>query len=272
MMKLRRHSVGMAVILALAVLATGCLPARSVAGDGGQPTPSVTIDLDGTRWNVVELNGEPVTGDAQGTLDFADGMVTGTAFCNGFGGAYELDGTELTFGDLAQTLMACLEPEGVMELESAYMAALSEAAGYRVDGADLVVVDAEGGALVKLSPAEVVGLEGTPWQLTGYNDGRGVTSLVLDTEISATFDDGTLSGTAGCNQYTAPYTLEDGTLSVGPAASTRMACMDPEGVMAQETAYLEALSDVASYDMGRNWLRLLDGDGALLLMFIVAGD
>ena len=271
-MILKRYTVALGVVLSLALLVTGCLPAGSSLGEGGQQAPSEAIELDGTRWDVVELNGEPVTGDAQGTLDFADGMATGTAFCNGFGGVYELDGTELTFGELAQTLMACLEPEGVMELESGYMAALNAVAGYRVEGATLVLLDAEGTDLVVLSPAEMVSLEGTLWQLTGYNDGRGVTSLVLGSEITATFDGEKVAGTAGCNSYTASYTIDGDEISVGPAAGTRMACMEPEGVMEQESAYLAAVSEAATYELGRDRLTLYGAEGQILVMFTVAGD
>ena len=271
-MSLKRHTVALGVMMSFVLLVTGCLPTGSALGEGGQPAPSEAIELDGTRWDVVELNGEPVTGDAQGTLDFADGMATGTAFCNGFGGAYELDGTELTFGELAQTLMACLEPEDVMELESAYMAALSSATAYRLDGDNLVLTDAEGSDLVVLSPAEMVSLEGTSWRVTGYNDGRGVTSLVLGSEITATFDGENVAGSAGCNSYTASYTLDGDEITVGPAVSTRMACMEPEGVMEQESAYLEALSAAATYELGRDRLTLYDGDGQILAMFAAGAE
>ena len=258
-MNLKKSSVVTSVILALAVLLAAC-----------QPVPAETIALDGTRWNVVELDGEPVQTPAEGTLDFADGRVTGKAFCNGFGGSYELDGTALTFGELVQTLMACLEPEGVMDLETAYMAALNSARSYRIDAGRLVLLNAEGSELVVLSPAESATLEGTLWQLTGYRDGDGVRSLVLDTEITATFEDGSVSGAAGCNRYTASYTLEGEGLSVGPAASTRMACMEPAGVMEQESAYLAALSAAASYAVERTRLTVYDTGGAMLLTFVAA--
>ena len=270
--RLKRHTVVLGAILSLALLVTGCLPTGSALGEGGQPAPSEAIELDGTRWDVVELGGEPVTGDAQGTLDFSGGQVSGVGFCNGFGGVYELDGTELTFGELAQTLMACLEPEGVMELESAYMAALNSATAYRLDGDNLVLTDAEGTDLVVLSPAETVSLEGTSWQLTGYSDGLGVTSLVLGSEITAIFDGENVGGSAGCNSYTASYTLDGDEISVGPAASTRMACMEPEGVMEQESAYLEALSAAATYELGRDRLTLYDGEGQTLVMFTAGAE
>lgn len=260
-MRLKTYTVMMGALLSLALLTTGCLPG-----------PAEAAALDGTRWNVITLNGEDVETEATGTLDFAAGEVTGTAFCNRFGGSYDRVGTALTFGELAQTLMACVEPEGVMALESAYMAALQRVESYRMEAGNLVLVAGDGTDVAVLSPATPASLEDTLWQLTALAGGNAVQSLVLGTEITATFSDGRVTGTAGCNTYFGPYTLEADTLGIGPAASTRMACMDPEGVMEQEAAYLAALSEVAGYDIERNTLRLLDADGAVLLVFVAEAE
>jgi heat shock protein HslJ len=254
---LKKYTVIIGAILSLVVLTTGCLPSSTDA-----------VALDGTHWNVVELAGEPVDSEAEGTLDFYDDDVTGTAFCNGFGGSYDRDGSELTFGEQERTVMACIEPEGVMELESAYLEALARVAAYRVEESDLILLDEQGTELVKLTPATSVSLEGTSWQLTGLNTGLAMMSPVGDSEITATFEDGTVSGTAGCNQYNAAYALDTDALTIGPAASTRMACMAPEGVMEQEAAYLGALEDAATYTVLRDQLRLTDADGATLLSFV----
>ena len=40
--------------------------------------------------------------------------------------------------------MACAEPEGVMDQEAAYLAALPTAVGYRLDGASLSLLSADG--------------------------------------------------------------------------------------------------------------------------------
>ena len=51
-----------------------------------------------------------------------------------------------------------------------------------------------------------------------------------------------LSGSASCNNYMATYTVDGDGITIGPAASTRMMCADPEGVMEQEMAYLASLT------------------------------
>jgi heat shock protein HslJ len=43
--------------------------------------------------------------------------------------------------------------------------------------------------------------------------------------------DGTLSGNAGCNEYSGPYTVTGNQIKIGPLTSTMMACSDPAGVM-----------------------------------------
>ena len=46
--------------------------------------------------------------------------------------------------------------------------------------------------------------------MTAYNNGKqAVVSGVADTEVTAVFGaDGQLSGSAGCNRYNAPYTVD----------------------------------------------------------------
>ena len=48
-------------------------------------------------------------------------------------------------------------------------------------------------------------------------------------------------GRAGCNRYNGPIGVTDGKLAIGPLATTRMACPEPQ--MALEQAFLAALAD-----------------------------
>ena len=251
--------------LALALLVTACMPGRLTSGETepATDTPAASASLDGTQWNVAELDGEPVNAKGQGTLDFTNGQVSGTAFCNSFGGSYEVDGSALTLGQLVSTLMACED----MGPETEYFAALGKVASYRRDGSTLVLSDADGADLVVLIPATPASLEGTAWELTGLNANGGISSPLLDSEITAAFVDGSMSGSAGCNRYFASYTRDGNTLTLGPAGSTKMACLDPAGVMEQEQAFLSALESVASYETKCASLTLFDADGAIVMTF-----
>ena len=96
-------------------------------------------------------------------------------------------------------------------------------------------------------------LEGVTWQLSELNKGQ---SLVEGTEITATFANGKISGSAGCNNYSAALTPGERTaVTVGPAVSTRKAC--PELVMAQEAEYLSALQSVTQWGFDDGYLSLV---------------
>jgi heat shock protein HslJ len=96
---------------------------------------------------------------------------------------------------------------------------------------------------------EPVSLEGSSWQVIGHNNGiQAVVSFIIGTEITANFgEDGTLSGSAGCNNYNATYEVDGDNISIGPAAATRMFCPEPKGIMEQEVQYLTGLETASTY-------------------------
>ena len=82
-------------------------------------------------------------------------------------------------------------------------------------------------------------LDGTSWELMAYRKTRPIPG----TSLSATFEDGQVSGSAGCNSYGGSYQVSDGTISFSELFITEMACMDPEGVMGQEALFMGFLRD-----------------------------
>jgi heat shock protein HslJ len=235
----------------------------------------VLVGLEGTTW-VLASYGDP--SDPQAVLegseitaefDSAEGTVSGSAGCNHYFGSYEVDGEAITFGLLGSTLMACLEPEGIMQQEQAYLAALASAATYRIEGNKLELIDADGTRVAQFIALPLASLAGTEWILTAYNNGQGaVVSVLIGTEITAAFgDDGRLDGSAGCNTYGASYEVDGDQITLGPAVTTRMWCAEPEGIMDQENAFLAALGSAATYHIQGGKLEMRDADGALALQF-----
>jgi heat shock protein HslJ len=263
-MMLRKTGITLGVLVVLAMVVSGCAPLSRVLGNS-DGEPRAMMNLEGTQWTLVRLNGELVDANGEATLDFAEGQVSGVAFCNRFFGPYEHDGSSLAFGMLGSTMMACLPGVGP---EADYLGALAEAASAESDDEMLILTDAEGNELLAFVPAEQASLEGTTWQLTGYNTGSAISSLVLDTEITAVLDGEQITGSAGCNRYFGGYTLDGERIEVGPVANTEMFCVDPEGLMEQEQAYLKALSDIDSYAINRESLTLFDAEGTRLLTFV----
>jgi heat shock protein HslJ len=102
------------------------------------PEGVVSNELVGTSWELAEINGEvPVPGTAF-TLTFQEAELGGTA-CNTYGGPYTADEGTIEVGEIISTMMACMEPEGTMDQESAYFDALSEATRYELSEEQLVL-------------------------------------------------------------------------------------------------------------------------------------
>jgi heat shock protein HslJ len=68
------------------------------------------------------------------------------------------------------------------------------------------------------------------------------------------------AGFAGCNRYSAGYTLAGDSLTFGPAISTKMACSDGDAL---ERGYLAMLPAIRSYSLSDSTLTLNGSDGPL---------
>ncbi|NCD21034.1 MAG: META domain-containing protein [Actinobacteria bacterium] len=200
------------------------------------------IEIDGTTWILGTLDGRPPLPGTDVTLSFEGGAAFGSDGCNRYRASYELgeDGRLAVGPAMATTLMVCAED--VMAQAAAYGAALRAAASARLldDGA-LALAEADGTVRITFT-AQDTALEGTDWRVTAYNNGRqAVVSVLVDTELTVSFGDGMVSGSAGCNRYRASFESDGRRVAVGPALSTRRICSSPEGVMEQEAAFLQAL-------------------------------
>lgn len=74
------------------------------------------------------------------------------------------------------------------------------------------------------------------------------------------FTASTAEGNGGCNSFSGPYKLDGDKISIGPLASTRMAC-EP-AVMDAEAAWFTLLGNAAQVEMGDKQLILKDKAGA----------
>jgi len=130
-------------------------------------------------------------------------------------------------------------------------------------------------AIVTLSPyifacAEVSedteAIEDTTWVLESYGEQGNLQVVLEGTEITATFEsaEGKVKGSAGCNSYFGGYQVDKNKLSIPMMAHTEMYCMEPEGVMEQETQYLRLLSAVESYEIIEGKLRIIAGSQELV--------
>jgi len=219
--------------------------------------------LDDTSWSLSGLSNQPLLPDRQVTIQFENGWVHGADGCNRYSGLYAAGDARFQVGeDIVTTKMAC--PEPVMGQAEAFMGVLREARGYRRDAQRLVLLSADGRELAVFA-AQSRALGGTSWLVTGYNNGKqAVVSVLAGSELTAVFtSDGALSGSAGCNTYTATYETSGNSIKIGPAAATFKMCAHPAGVMEQEAQYLKALATAATYRLDGSRLELRTADGAL---------
>jgi heat shock protein HslJ len=239
-----------------------------------EPAPLV-----GTQWQLTGYNDGKggfvslVAGSEITALFEPDGRMGGSAGCNSYATSYEVAGDRISFSPVAVTMMMCPDP-AVMDQEGAYLAALESVVAFSIEGRQLSLTDAQGQVVLAYSVREPTPLVGTTWQMTFYNNGKGgFTSALLGTEVTAVFgEDGSLTGSAGCNRYTAGYEIDGDSISIGPAASTRMFCPEPEGVMEQEAAYLATLQSAATYAIRGDNLELWNAEGARLASYVAKAE
>jgi heat shock protein HslJ len=258
---------GFITALAVLLLCAGCVEEKPEAPP-----------LEGTNWVMTEYSGvegslTPAMEGTDVTAYFGeDGSLGGSGGCNSYHSSYETDGYTLSIGVPITTLMYCGEPEGLMEQESAFFTALGTAVRYDIQDGNLKLFNEAGAAVLVFSPMPKSGpedLQERIWQLTSYNNGNGgMVSVLQGTEITAVFgNDLAISGNAGCNHYGGSYELNESEISIGPLFMTEMYCAEPDGVMAQESAYLAAIEGAATWDIQSGSLTLSDEAGTRLCVY-----
>jgi len=263
-----------AIVFAAAAALSGCGSTSTPAPKVVSSSPSTTAELTGTTWlleSYKAVNGATVTatrGREAGSLTFgADGTFSGSTGCNRIAGTFTLKGSSLTMQPGPMTLKACTG--AIAAQEAAIVAALPKVASFRSAGS-LVLLDAGGASLLSYAPG-LTGLAGSSWRATGINNGKNAVVGLAGTEnVTAVFGaDGTVSGSGGCNTYSAPYaTPTTGQITIGAVSSTMRAC--PEAASQIEHDYIAALGKATTYQIDGTTLTLRDAAGAAQVTFTSA--
>ena len=124
-----------------------------------------------------------------------------------------------------------------------------------------------------------IDLAGTSWNVTDYSPTPGTVTNVWLTEVTIAFDASTVSGSSGCNTFSAGWSVEgpydpfeagqrdsnDGqVLVLTDLAWTEVACAD-ERIMEQEGEILDLLTRAGRWALIRDDLHLRDAEGIYLL-------
>ncbi|MGP3979719.1 META domain-containing protein [Streptomyces sp. KR80] len=192
--------------------------------------------------------------------DVVGGKSGGSGGCNGFSADVEIEGDTIKVRDMVNTLMGChaFEERFMEVLRGDLRAKVSDA------GKTLTLTKDNGDSITLNSapPKPPKPLEGTKWTVTGLVENESTNDLPAGAKGKANFTlgkDGRVSGSLGCNTFSAEATVEDGRIEFGKLASTRQMCPGP--VMKTENKLRSILSGTVSYDQDHRELSLTADSG-----------
>jgi len=234
--------------------------------------------LKDTDWQLhryLDESGEMMPVLPETTVDarFSSNQIGGSAGCNRYFGSYTTGkDNRLTFAsEIGATKKACLPL--IARQEQRYFALLSLVATWRRDDDSLLLFDNDRQPILEFAAAKRAALAESSWQATGINNGRGgVVSRKTTHLATALFTNDTISGNAGCNNFTAAYEVKGNQITIGRAVTTRKHCAEPNGIMEQEQQYLQALARAHTYALKPDRLELRDENGSLQVRYHVRKD
>ena len=224
-------------------------------------------------WDLISYNNDQgavqtVIIGTETTADFrANWKLSGTGGCNQYSAEYTTTASDgITITQPISTLMACAEP--VMQQETRYLSLLQQATKYEISGDQLTLFDKNGTRiLIYKKHVSISTITGT-WNLFNYNNGKGaIQSVLTGSKTTAVFGpDWKLTGSGGCNQYSATYmTTDPNGITITQPISTLMACEND--LMQQETQYFSLLPSAAKYEISGDQLTLFNSTGTKILIY-----
>ena len=108
----------------------------------------------------------------------------------------------------------------------------------------------------------------TRWLLVSFGQPGSEIPVKDGSTISLSFyAPGQAGGFGGCNQYSAPITLQGNNLSFGKTVHSSRSCQ-PDGIDLQEQKYFQALLSAESFEVAGDWLTIRYDHGSGLLNLV----
>ena len=118
----------------------------SNSGASGDSLPGSS--LDNTFWTMTTMaKSRPLPG-AEITAGFIDGQLSGSTGCNNYFAAYETDGQRISLENAGVTEMACLDPDGVMDVESRFLDYFYQVERFHLTEDELQLITPDGEYLI----------------------------------------------------------------------------------------------------------------------------
>ncbi len=93
--------------------------------------------LEDSSWELVDGIEVPDLAGSAPTIEFDGGSLSGNGGCNRYHAAYEVDGSNISIGDVMSTMMGCEPP--IAELEQQFFDALAEVDEWRIEDEQLIL-------------------------------------------------------------------------------------------------------------------------------------
>ena len=230
--------------------------------------PGTGGELQGTKWILRSYDSAGtltlVPDNQYADIEFNSNRATGFSGCNTFNARYRAGGRTLFISAPASTLMAC--PPEAMALEQAYLQLLDGSRFYSARGDTLTIFDSIGSTSLVFDAAPRNPLLGK-WQVDSFETKPNTVSILLPgTTMDVAFGIGSVGGFSGCNSFSGTYGTNGNVVRIGRLATTRLAC--PDDVMAQETAFLQALEGASLIETRSNQVNLTDLGGSLKVALV----
>lgn len=114
----------------------------------------------------------------------------------------------------------------------------------------------------KEAPGAQDPLDGSQWWVEDILQGGVIDNSRTTVHFA---EPGRVAGSGGCNRYTGAYERDGASLSIGPLAGTRRACIP--ALMDQEQRFYQAMARVVAWRIGpeTDLLHLLDENGETVI-------
>jgi heat shock protein HslJ len=266
------------------VALTGALWGGTTAQAAPVKQSTLPAEVLQTQWILQYFNTDAKTANqdvssSRITLKFeSDGTLSGSGGCNNYSSTYTVNGQNMTISDkLVSTMMAC--EQSVMTNESLYFRLLTTVNAYALNGGKLDLIYADGHNAMTFTSRSDRGGQGsttgmpddviqTQWTLQYFDSNAKLGQDVSSAGITLKFEaDGSLSGFAGCNNYTGTYIADSTSVTIdNNIGATRMAC--PAAQTLLESKYLQLLPGGRTYTATTNELQLIYGTNGTAMVFI----
>ena len=239
-----------------------------------KPLPGHPDDLAGTAWRL--LAEDDAKGEARATtIAFLDDrLATGATACRDYLATYNAADGSVDFDSTGMLGTQSCSGES-RTLEGNYTDFLTWAWKYSVyeeGGASRLGIRSSQGEELTFEPlpSAVGDIADVEWTLAMFVELLGFprdTPVVQGTRVTASLDEDGISGTSGCNSYTAAARIGDGSVAVDvqSLSYTEISCDGPEGLMEQEKRYLDLLPNLTRYGIYGDGLFMQADD--LFLLF-----